>query len=281
MTTRSHWPQWLWLMDGVILVVVIVASLGGLFMPALLLDLASFWPLFALGVLAGVLLAIWGRARDWLRLIPPLFVAAGLVLAISLHFAAWPELPSAAGDVQGPQLSSIQEAGVAVAMSGVLNVFSGSSLLYEVEVQRSGGSTGVPESLESVTATEARVTMRDSRDSFWFESEGWELRLAVEPAWAVDLRSPQLEADLRGLRLRSARLEGSGTAHLPTTDGIVQVDVSGNYVLSVPAGQPVQVIGAATVPDGWVSTADGWRAPTEGEGLLIVVHAGSVEVQER
>ncbi|MFQ5966304.1 MAG: hypothetical protein ACE5MI_01690 [Acidimicrobiia bacterium] len=291
-------------MDGVVVVVVAIASLGGLLMPALLLDLASFWPFYLVGIVAGVVLALFPRAkragakgrarhseggrrrsrrrvRTWLRLIAPLFVLMWLVVALTLHFVGWIELPSAAGDLRGPDVGSVMDAEVAVAMSGLLTVSAGTEPLYEVALARAGGDTGVPESLESITVSDAVISMRETHDSFWFETSGWNLRLAVGPSWALDLRSSELDADLRGLSLRSARLDGSGMAALPTSDGPMEVGVTGGFVLSVPKGQPVEIVGPATVPDTWLQTEGGWRSPADGDGLLIAVEEGPVVVIER
>ncbi len=270
-------------MDGVVVVLAVVASVAGALMPALLLDIASFWPFLLLGCVAGLaVLALGDRVANGVRLIPPLFVGVWLGIAIALHFAAWSELPSAAGDMEGPEIGAVQTADLAIETSAILAVNAGNGTsLYAIDLARRGGGGSVPEALEALAGTDAVFRVREAADSFWFGTGGWELALAVGPAWSLDLVAPKVEADLRGLALDAVLLRGSGTLMLPTTGRPLEVTVSGDLTVTVPAGQPIEIQGSAAVPEGWITTGEGWMSPVEGEGILIIVESGSVEVTER
>jgi hypothetical protein len=270
------------MMIAFVLGVVLLGAIGGLFMPALLLDVVSFWPLYGAGVFgAGVAWWIRGKRPAGVQVIPPVFILTWVLGAVALHFLGWEALPSASGDLEGPVVGASQSADFATTFLGHLEVTSGGDLLYEITLERRAGTSGVPEALESVDGSTGVVRVREQRDNGWFRTSGWNLTLAVRPSWVLDLEASDLDADLRGLSLTAAAFSGSGVVLLPTPTGATEIELAGDFTVSVPAGFPAEVVGSARVPDSWVATETGWRAPVSGDGHRIAVGSGTVEVVER
>ena len=148
----------------------------------------------------------------------------------------------------------------------------GSSALYTVEMIRRGGSVPAARSLERVDADVAQVVIGERQSTGWFATQGWRLELAREPTWSVDLEGGSVEADLSNGSLSSLRLAGAGDVRLPVPVGLTEVSVEGRFVIHLPAGAPMRVIGAdVDVPSGW-TTADGeFVSPTPGDGYLVTV----------
>jgi hypothetical protein len=168
-------------------------------------------------------------------------------------------------------------------LTGRLSVAAGEGDLYSVRIERNGGSTGVPEALESVfEAGPFFVVLRETDGGRWFRTSGWDLLLGVGPTWSLMLDSPDLQADLTGLQLGALSLHGGGFAALPFPgEAGVAITVQGEYVIEVPAETRVEVIGAASVPGGWVETADGHQSPFVGPSLMISVGDGArLEVRQ-
>lgn len=281
MTTRSPLTVWAWLTASAVTAVVVGGILGGLLMPALFLDLLSFWPLWLLIAVASVALLFGKRFSDRLTVVPPLVFIAGLLLVVLAHFGGWAPLPSSAGDLVGPDPGGLRNADLALEVAGTLRVEAGDALLYVIELDRRGGPTGVPEALETINDEEAAISVREDTTSSWFLSSGWQLRLSPLPAWNLALTGAEITADFSNTILEGAAIQGDGEIHLPAPVGTTEIVVDGDLLVSVPRGTPTQVFGDAVVPDGWPETDTGWRAPIGGPGYLITVAGGSLEVIER
>ncbi|HEY5578998.1 MAG TPA: hypothetical protein VIL12_04845, partial [Acidimicrobiia bacterium] len=174
MKARSLVPIWAWVIDGFLFIVVVIGAIGGIFMPAVVLDLVSFWPAYAAGAAAAVLLRWRARNAGLLtHIAPALFVACFMVLALALYFARWPPLPSSSGDLTGPVPGPAGVADLAVAVSGTLTVAAGVEPLYRIELEREGGITGAPEAVEAISPGREVVRVREADDSWWFQSAGW------------------------------------------------------------------------------------------------------------
>jgi hypothetical protein len=52
--------------------------------------------------------------------------------------------------------------------------------------------------------------------------------------------------------------------------------VSGDFVIDVPGGIPVRVVGPAEIPSDWERTDAGAASPVDGQGWVISVADGTV-----
>lgn len=274
----SAWTLWAWLMVAVAVVSIAAGVVGGILAPSVVLDIVSLWPL-AVGAffVAAALLPLRKRGPARISAVLPLLLVTMLGASVVLHLTGWERLPSASADVVGPRAVGVDNAELVLELGGRLSIAAGEGDLYAVEIERRGGSTGVPEALESTFEDGPFfVVLRETEGGRWFQTSGWDLLLGAGPTWSLTLGSPDLQADLTGLRLRSLSLSGAGSVAVPSPGEVdVVIDVEGRYRVEVPAETGVEVIGVATVPGGWVETGDGHQSPFSGPSLIITVAQGA------
>jgi len=280
----SPWTMWAWLMVAVIIVSIAAGVVGGILAPSVVLDTVSLWPLVVGAFfVAAALLPLRKRGPARISAVLPLLLITMLGSSVVLHLTGWEQLPSSAGDLVGPRAAGVQDAELTLDLTGRLHVTAGEGDLYAVQVARSGGSTGVPEALESnFEEGPSFIVLREVDGGRWFQTSGWDLSLAVGPNWSLVLASPDLRADLTGLQMRALTLGGDGSVTLPHPGDVdVAINVGGIYVIEVPAEIGVEVMGAAIVPGGWVETVDGYQSPFAGPSILITVADGAqVEIRQ-
>ena len=209
----SAWTLWAWLMVAVAIVSIAAGVVGGILAPSVVLDVVSLWPL-AVGAffVAAALLPLRKRGPARISAVLPLLLVTMLGASVVLHLTGWERLPSASADVVGPRAAGVDNAELVLELGGRLSIAAGEGDLYAVEIERRGGSTGVPEALESIFEDGPFfVVLRETEGGRWFQTSGWDLLLGTGPTWSLTLGSPDLQADLTGLRLRSLALSGAGS----------------------------------------------------------------------
>lgn len=251
---------------------------GRVIAPSVILDVVSFWPLYALAVVVATAVLPWRRGKAILSALLPLLwiLVSGLVVA--LHLLGWSKLPSAAADLRGPDTGATSMATLHAELPGRLVVGAGDSVLYEVKVDRKGGTLGVPEALERGSDDEFSVDVRQRDGQQWFRTDGWSVFLSPLPRWDLRLTSPDLTADLRSLTLGAGEISGAGSISLPVPDADWNLVIDGTFTVEVPSGSLVEVTGAATVPAEWVPTELGMRSLGQGPVIAIAVTEGSQTV---
>jgi hypothetical protein len=269
-------------MVAVAIVSIAAGVVGGILAPSVVLDVVSLWPL-AVGAffVAAALLPLRKRGPARISAVLPLLLITMLGASVVLHLTAWNQLPSASADIVGPRAVGVNEAELTLDLSGRLSVSADAGDLYSVAIERQGGSTGVPEALESLFEDGPLfVVLRETDGGRWFQTSGWELQLGANPTWSLTLASPDLRADLGTLRVGDLDLRGAGSLELPRpAENDITVDLDGAFRVEVPADTSVEIIGEAVVPGGWVETVDGYESLFSGASLVIRVAEGSrVEV---
>lgn len=267
-------------MVGFVAIAGLVGILGDALSPTLVLDLVALWPVILLSVLAGAL-AFW-RRREHPRLLalPPLIMLSWMLVGTGLHLGGWDALPSAAAVVR---------AEVADASEGVLTVSiangtlalgaSEDGVLYEIAPLNRGGQSPVPEVTTVLEDGAARVSVAAADPDFWFRFAGWQVRLSDSVPWTIEAGGTDIHADLSKLKITSARFVGAGVVSLGPDQ--MELQLSGTFLVTVPPGTPVAVVGSAVVPGDWEQTADGWESP-QGRGTVITAPEGaSVEIRTR
>lgn len=276
--SSSAWTLWAWLMVAVAIVSIAAGVVGGILAPSVVLDVVSLWPL-AVGAffVAVALLPLRRRGPARISAVLPLLLITMLGTSVVLHLTAWERLPSASADVAGPRAVGVDDAELALSLTGSLSIGAGEGDLYSVRIERSGGSTGVPEALESnFEDGPSFVVLREIEGGRWFQTSGWELALDPGPTWSLTVDSPDLEANLTGIQLKSLSVGGAGLVAVPAPQELdVAVSVGGAFRVEVPPETNVEVFGEATVPGGWVETVDGYESPFSGPALLITVSDGA------
>jgi hypothetical protein len=261
-------------MAGMLPIVAGIGISANVLSPGLALDLISLWP----GLLpVAVALVIVAAKKAWRRrmgALPPLLIITWIALVVSAHIAALEPLPSSSADLIGP--ADVPDHVTLVAHSpGVLDVrVNDRGTIYRVGFVRLGGQIGIARAEEVSTAFGLTVSIGDAGPTEWFRYAGWTLDLAPNTQWNLSLGG-ELEGDLTGLDLGSVSLDGNGELTLGPTDHPVPVAVRGDFDLRIPVTGAARVVGSADVPNGWLTTADGFRSPVEGEGWVISVAAGS------
>jgi hypothetical protein len=125
-----------------------------------------------------------------------------------------------------------------------------------------------------------RVDLRPADSAGLNTFAGWRVALDSSLPWDLELRG-RVTADLTDLAVGSLVVSGKGVLVLGAASGITPASVTGDFRIEVPAGQPIVILGAATVPEGWQKTDDGWVSGASGDGWTITVsHGSNVSVSE-
>lgn len=269
----------------VALVSIAAGVLGGMLARSVVLDIVSLWPLL-LGafLVAAALLPLRKRGPARIAAALPLLLITVLGVSVVLHLIGWERLPSSAANLVGPPSAGVAQSNLTLELSGNLTIAAGGQDLYRVTIERGGGDTGVPEALESqFEEGPFFVLLQETDGGSWFQSAGWEVGLAPQPSWTLDIGAADLRADLTGLPLEAVTLRGSGRAVLPAPgEGEVSLFVEGDFAVEVPSAVRVEIVGEATVPGGWPETTGGYRNLFDGPGFVIEVADGAqVEVSQQ
>lgn len=262
--------------------------------PAILLDVASLWPIGAAMLGAGwVVRRIWAGRPVAAAPIFPLLIFSWLVFSSSFYAADLPGLPSSSGDLRGPPAEQSDFDTFTVEMTeGHLRLSEGTGqAAYRVDMTRRGGRAGVPVALESTGQDRAEVRVLDTRDTLatdvnvsgrdnpWLRFAGWEVYLHARPDWIVTLSAPQVSADLRNLKIASLTLTGEGAVQVGEAPGPVEISINGTFTLEVPEQTPVEVLGAAIVPEDWTVDEDmAWSGERSTGWNITVAEGGSVQI---
>lgn len=270
----SGWPVGAWTMAGMLPVVAAIGISANVLSPGLALDLISLWPGLVPAVLALVVIAVKKSWRRRMGALPPLLIITWMALSVGAHIAALEPLPSSSADLIGPT-EFPDHVTLAAHSPGVLDVrVRDRGTIYRVGFVRLGGQTGIARAEEVSTALGLTVSIGDAGPSEFFRYAGWTLDLAPLTQWNLSLGG-DLMGDLTGLDLGSVSLEGTGELTLGPTGHAVPMAVRGNFRFRIPSGVAATVVGSAEVPSGWLTTANGFRSPVEGEGWIISAAEGS------
>lgn len=273
--SSSGWPL------GSLAVLLAVFVAGGvgvasaILSPGLALDLISLWP-GLIPALIGVVVVSFRRA--WQRragAMPQLLVLSWLALGVAAHADGWPPLPSSAAELEGPD-DTFASSSLEVHLIGRLELTAGDDPhLYAVEFIRRGGEVGVAEAEEVTLEESISVALHDAGTTPFFRYAGWHISLSTQPTWNLNLGGV-IGADLRGLLLSDVSAAGNGWLRLGSYSTTTSLELSdGPFEVTIPALSPVIISGQAQVPPTWVAVDGGYRAPTDGEGLVISVTEGA------
>jgi hypothetical protein len=263
----------LWILPLGVLAGILYAVIDGVLSSALLLDLVAWWPVWAV---LGLLVWLTGGRRLGPVKLPglvPLLAFGALVTFLAGHLQGWTVMPSATGTLVGPEVGEVETVALSARIDGTLELSGGGSFVYVVAPIRWGGEVGLAQGFEEVSGTTMRVSLRPDPDSGLQAFRGWEVTLADEPAWDLEL-SGSVQADLTRLMVSGLDLGGEGTVALGGVTRATTVNVAGVFTILIPGDQAARVIGEADVPEDWVPEGDSWRAPVDGEGWVIEVSPG-------
>ena len=162
---------------------------------------------------------------------------------------------------------------------------------YQVEMARRGGSAGVPVALESSGDQGGEITIIDVRDPLpfdldlsvrdnaWLRSAGWNVGLHPDPTWNLTLAAPEISLDLRSVQLAGLAVAGEGDIKVGSTSRPIEIVLSGTFTIEVPADVPVEVLGAAIVPEEWTVEGDTAWFGERGAGWdITVLEEGSAQI---
>jgi hypothetical protein len=159
---------------------------------------------------------------------------------------------------------------------GDLVVATGSpGTLYVAQPVRRGGDIAAPSAVERSQDADVSVVLSPSDDPGLFLWAGWRMSLSPVPAWTLTLEG-NIDGDLSGLIVANLQLLGTGSVRLGPVDHSTPLTVSGEFVIDVPGGVPVRVVGPAEIPSEWERTDAGAASPVVGQGWVISVADGSV-----
>ena len=283
-----------WGLIGGVLAILAVGVAIRLLSPAILLDVGALWPIgAALLALGWVTRRIWPTTRLAHAPVTPLVIFTWLVFSVSLHFTDIGALPSRSADLRGPPVEQVSSSTLAVQMrEGGLTVSTGTDpSAYQVEMTRRGGGAGLPLAVESAGDHGGEITIIDARDPLpfdldlpeqdnaWLRSSGWKVGLHPDPTWNLTLAAPEMSLDLRSVRLAGLAVAGEGDIKVGETSTPTRIVLSGTFTIEVPAGVPVEVLGAAIVPEEWTVEGDtAWFGERGAGWNITVMEEGSVQI---
>lgn len=283
-----------WRLIGASFALLLLGTGVRLVSPAIFLDIASLWP-----VVAGLLAAGWVVKRIWSDRpiagapLIPLLIFSWLVISASFYFADLPGLPSSSPDLRGPPPGPSDLNTFTLEMDeGRLVVGEGTGpSAYQVAVTRDGGRAGTPVALETLREGGGAIRIIDARaplppdldltvtDNGWLRFGGWEVGLHPQATWELTLSAPEISAELETLQISALQVTGDGTLRVGEVAGPVEIAVNGSFTVEVPEQTPVEVVGAAIVPEDWTVEQDTAWSGERGAGWHIVVaEEGSVQI---
>ncbi len=272
-----------WVVPAVAIAVLVVLVLSGVFSRSIWLDAISWWPIWV--VLAAV--GFWGRQRRFGSLRMPGLVAVGFLLVLGVfvvgHVRGWTIMPSSVDELVSSSADPYETATLVARVGDGELVLeqTDTGSLYIVSPVRSGGSIAIPESVERSQGTDVAIELTQISDPGMYLFSGWDIGLSAGPAWTLTLEG-QLDADLSTTNIANLQLDGSGVVSVGSVSVSTPLTVSGDFLIEVPDGTPVRVVGPAELPPGWERTASGGSSPETGQGWVISVAEGSVvEIRER
>lgn len=275
---RGFPRAWLIPIGAITLLLGIAAA--GVLSRSIAADFLAWWPVWVgLGIIAYLV-----RDRNL-----GAFRMAGLVPLAALffvtlfawgHLAGWGIMPSASQRLVGPEAAGITRTSLSAGIDGRIVVSGDSEFLYRVDPIRRGGGIGIPTAREEVVDSTIDVSLQEPADPGVYSYAGWDLSLSPLPVWTLSLDGA-IEADLRELTIEGLYLGGAGTVLLGVAEAEIPATIAGGFEVVVPEGQPVRVIGSASVPVSWVLTEEGAMTPGGGGGWVItVVGEGALTVTE-
>jgi hypothetical protein len=266
-----------WILPATTALIIVALVVTGFLSRAIVVDFASWWPLWV----ALVAIGIWVRGKKVgsLRLGGLVAVASVAVAAVFLilHLQGSSLMPSSAGLLTGSPDPPFDSAGLSARVpGGDLVVGTGTpGVLYTVEPLRRGGNIGAPFAVERSQDGDVSVVLSQSEDPGLFQWSGWSVGLSALPSWTLTLEG-QVDADLTVLTLDNLQLSGGGEVHLGPATRSTPVTVSGDFVVHFPNGVPVRVVGPAEIPTDWTRTDTGASSPSEGQGWVVSIADGAV-----
>jgi hypothetical protein len=283
-----------WRLVGASLALLLLGVVVRLLSPAILLDIASLWPIGAVLLTGGwIVRTIWADRAVATIPIFPLLIFSWLVFSSSFYAADLPGLPSSSGDLRGPPVTQTDFDTFTVEMNEgrLLLSWEPGQSTYRVDMTRRGGRAGVPVALESTGGERAEVRVIDARDplppgvdapvkdNVWLRFAGWEVYLNPETDWNLALSAPQITADLRMVNVASLTVSGQGEIQLGEASGLTDIAVQGTFTVGVPDQAPVEVIGATVVPQDWtVDEGVAWSGQRSAGWRITVAEGGSVQI---
>lgn len=265
-----------WILPVVALVLILALTAIGVFSRSIVIDLAAWWPVWLLLVIATFL----ARGRSWGRVrLGGLVAVLGVILLglfVTGHILGWQAMPSASPQLVGPSPNAASTVALSARVQGKLDVHAvDTGFLYTVGPVRWGGEVGPPEAVEQVQGTNLTVRLDQVDDPGPYTFAGWDVALHQGPTWNLSLGG-RIDGELSQLRLIGLQLDGEGRVSLGTAAESVVVNVSGEFTISIPTGAPVRVVGEADVPADWVETGQGFESPAPGDGWVISVAEGAL-----
>ncbi|MEX1037708.1 MAG: hypothetical protein WDZ96_02495 [Acidimicrobiia bacterium] len=266
-----------WILPALAALVVAGLVAAGVLSRSIAVDFASWWPLWIALLAAG--LGARGRKLGRLRvggLVSVLSVGIAVVFVIA-HLQGWSMMPSSAGVLTGSADTGFDSAGLSARVpDGDLIVAPGAAnALYTVEPLRHGGDVALPFAVERSQDGDVSVVLTPSENPGLFLWAGWKVHLSAVPAWTLTLEG-RVDADLAEVVVANLQVSGNGTVRLGPANRSTPVSVSGDFLIYLPEGVPVRVVGPAEIPNDWTRTDVGASSPTSGQGWVISVVDGSV-----
>lgn len=275
---RGFPRAWLIPIGAITLLLGIAAA--GVLSRSIAADFLAWWPIWVgLGITAYL---VRDQKLGTFRMAGLVPLAALFFVALFAwgHLAGWGIMPSASQRLVGPEVAGITRASLSADIDGRIVVSGDSEFLYRVDPIRRGGGVGIPTAAEQVVDSTIDVSLQEPADPGVYSYAGWDLGLSPISVWTVSLDGA-VEADLRELTIEELSLGGAGTVRLGLAEGETPVTVAGGFGIVVPEGEPVRVMGSASVPVSWVLTEDGAMTPGGGDGWVItVVGEGTLSVTE-
>jgi hypothetical protein len=157
-----------------------------------------------------------------------------------------------------------------------LNLKSVPGTGYKIDIINRPGSSGYPESIETLVGQPRAVIFRSVETSPLLKVKGWNLELGNKTKWELDIFSIDSNFELDDLELSNANLSGTGKIYLGENLKLDKLILNGVYEITVSKNLPIVVSGNAETPIDWINATVGTlNQVNESYRLLVEIMDGS------
>ena len=173
-------------------------------------------------------------------------------------------------------LSEVDSYKVIINENNTVNLKSFQGTGYKVDIINKPGSSGYPETVETLIGEPFAVIFRGVETSSLLQVKGWDLELGSKTKWELDIFAIDSNYSLDNLELSNASLSGTGQIYLGENLKLKKLILNGVYEITVSKKLPIVISGIAETPNTWINATIGTlNQVNESYRLLVEIIDGS------
>ena len=249
----------------------------GLLRPSIIYDYLDYWPFTVIPIIL-LLLPKSAFISEPIKFYSyAVLISIGMIFLLG-HFTKAPFLGTYSHESSFSNLTLNNESGYKVIINenNSINLNSIPGNGYKVDIITKPGSSGYPESLETLVGDPRVVILRSVETSPLLKVKGWNLELGNQTKWDLDIFSIDANFNLDNLKLSNASLSGTGEIYLGDNLKLEKLIINGVYDITVSKNLPIVITGNAETPINWINATVGTlNQVNESYRLLVEIIDGS------